>query len=702
MLNCAFHGTGFERAGLLLLVVSGLCFSDLLAADEVAANAGFSPKTHGQWQLVTESEASAVVGPGALDPNVLSVRLQTSPRGRASDVSLRHALTLAPAQDFEVRFQARAQWRRGIQVRLEAAGTPEPEAGTEVILGAQYSKFQLPFRSPVDTGVDLSLCFDLGADLAGVEITDVQIVQGEKTHSLQGSIAAVTLVSEDPPRTDADAAGSKPAVAASPPANDQPPPEATASKPATHQLITHQNAAATVKVLPSQGEEPSRLRLEISNPGQEPWHIQLVAPCPAVEVGQEYVVRIRIRGDQERKVGIAASRNQPDWANLGLYENRTLTPKWQELSLKFRAELADAKPRIEFDAGGDPVAIEIASISFHAGDKSVELLDLPAKAVAKSDPPAPDKKGPQPPTAPGATRWNLSLAAGGEATIETPPGEPPSTHVRISNPGDKIYSVQLNYPGLEFRKGANCQLSMELRASEPRGVSVAVSHSGAKNNGLGLYDKQPISKEWKKYTFTFHPTEDSNSARIHLDLGLEKGDVEVRNVQLTVDGKAGSLTVGEVVPDADAPVIPAPDQGQTQTLTTPLASLQNDWEFSPGNLKASLIVHSVSPWEAEMTIESSSAAAGRAILRRKLDATDKAKLVGLRFKGRSIGTGTNATLSVEVRLLSAQKTVATYRVELKQEWQEERFEIPSASASPDRLEILAGPTPVVVGVSDIR
>lgn len=615
----------------------------------------------------------------SLNPDSLRVHMIESPRGVASDVSLRRTVSAPAGQEVEVRFQGRAQSRRAIFVRL---GEPNPTSqGTEVVLGAQRSEFQLSFRAPADSN-EVTLSFDLASEMANVEIANVRMLVAGKSVPLSNLAPSVTLVRGEV----VDGAGASEA-----PTAPTPPPSSQDSQ-TRHKLFTHEGAKAAVRELAAEGDVPARLRLEIANPGTKIWHIQFAVPCPPIEVGKECEVKIRVRADKERKIAVAASRSGPDdWSNVGLYQTRSITPQWQELLLKFQPSLAEAKPRIQFDVGGDASAIEIGGIVFRTQDQSVDLMALPPPAAPKAPSTGPAEAAGSP--------WKLSRADGGEARLEMLGDDGAVMAVRIANPGNKIYSVQLNRTGLTFRKGSKCELSMELRASQPRTAAVAVSHSGAKNSELGLYSKRELSTEWKKYSFPFRPTEDSDSARVHLDLGQSPGDVEIRDVQLTVDGSRTALGPGPSPPAPSvrttedvAPSSPSPPQKASAASS----ALLEDWQFSSEGVKAMLTVRSLAPWHAEMVVEPPSSPEGRALLRRGIRSS-QAPFV-LRVQGKPLGP-VSGPAKVELRLFAGTDLLTTKSVDLSENWRDVTLATGPGSVQPDRIEVIA-PSPMVVGVSE--
>jgi hypothetical protein len=101
------------------------------------------------------------------------------------------------------------------------------------------------------------------------------------------------------------------------------------------------------------------------------------------------------------------------------------------------------------------------------------------------------------------------------------------------------WHVQVNQPGLKFRKGEPYTLVFQARADGPRRIAVDAKQAHAPYQQLWSTEV-PLSNAWRTYRFTFQPDADDDDGRITLSqLGERTGALWFAAVSLRPGGVAG-------------------------------------------------------------------------------------------------------------------------------------------------------------------
>lgn len=116
-----------------------------------------------------------------------------------------------------------------------------------------------------------------------------------------------------------------------------------------------------------------------------------------------------------------------------------------------------------------------------------------------------------------------SLKADGEAMVFT-----------ITDIDDTNWHVQAAQTGLDLADGKDYVLKFQIKASEPRNVSIAAIIDQDDWHGVGLYETFAVDKDFSSQEFTFTASNTlPKKNRLNFDLGEAKGTVTVKDVTLT-------------------------------------------------------------------------------------------------------------------------------------------------------------------------
>lgn len=125
-------------------------------------------------------------------------------------------------------------------------------------------------------------------------------------------------------------------------------------------------------------EGEAELRVDHIKLGEaaDPWSVQLNRDALAIEAGQEYTVRFRVRAAGPRAVRFGVAQAHPPWNQLGLWKTVTVGTRWQWEQATFTAAASDTQARLSFVLGDDVSAVEINDLTLDG--RGGNLLTPPA------------------------------------------------------------------------------------------------------------------------------------------------------------------------------------------------------------------------------------------------------------------------------------------------------------------------------------
>ena len=138
-----------------------------------------------------------------------------------------------------------------------------------------------------------------------------------------------------------------------------------------------QHQGATIEATIEDGSPPGTrnvravekaLRLRVTKPGAESWHLQFYQGGLKLAAGRPYTVRFWAKADAARTISASVTSAHAPWRNLGLSASPRLTTEWREFRYVFNAAAADDNARSGFSSfGGEGATVWITGLSFKAG-----------------------------------------------------------------------------------------------------------------------------------------------------------------------------------------------------------------------------------------------------------------------------------------------------------------------------------------------
>ncbi|HZJ17786.1 MAG TPA: carbohydrate binding domain-containing protein [Chthoniobacteraceae bacterium] len=129
-------------------------------------------------------------------------------------------------------------------------------------------------------------------------------------------------------------------------------------------LERHEGAEATAEVGQIEGAHPDpthvngapRVRIAVTKPGKEPWHVQFVQGGLKVEGGRSYTLEFRAKADAPCSVRASASQAHEPWT---VFDSKAidLTREWKSFRFTFRAKENDVNARIALTSLGSQTGV---------------------------------------------------------------------------------------------------------------------------------------------------------------------------------------------------------------------------------------------------------------------------------------------------------------------------------------------------------
>lgn len=113
--------------------------------------------------------------------------------------------------------------------------------------------------------------------------------------------------------------------------------------------------------LPADAPTEVRVAIAVADSGPT-WHIQLNQSGLAVRELTGYSVRLRIRADSARTLGIGFLQAHEPWTPIGFYRSVNVDTAWRTVDEYFIAGIDDADTRLALDLGGSAINVTLADV----------------------------------------------------------------------------------------------------------------------------------------------------------------------------------------------------------------------------------------------------------------------------------------------------------------------------------------------------
>lgn len=241
------------------------------------------------------------------------------------------------------------------------------------------------------------------------------------------------------------------------------------------------------------------LRISVNGPAREekPSTVQVSHELLSTEEGGIYEVSFVAKAAENRRIYFGVIEDEAPWNGIGVYEPIDLTNKWKRVTKRFKATKSVGRPRILFQVGSYPGAVELAEISFSG-------------------------------------KWVLYAQEGSSAELFRLITDPSVLRVRILKlgEGESASRASLFRPDIEVEKDKQYTVAFRGKARKSRPIRVAAGLADAPYSPLGFYRKVDLTEEWQAFSFPFQSNADAKNARLYFELGDGESGIEVSDVSL--------------------------------------------------------------------------------------------------------------------------------------------------------------------------
>lgn len=250
--------------------------------------------------------------------------------------------------------------------------------------------------------------------------------------------------------------------------------------------------------------------VNIKNPGNNAWDIQLSQTDITLKAGQRYDISFRAKA--EANMSITAAIINASSFNLYAGNPFQITTSWELYSFDFVAP-ANATASFNIDLGA------------HSGIIYFDDLQM------KTPPPDTNNQVKNADFSSGDSEWHLTTLLPAMANGRIVDGE---YAVTITNSGENPWDVHVGQTGLNVEKGKEYTVSFDAYADTPTEVFPLVGKNAEPWTVYGDSGQIMLSTNRKTYTFRFIMNEPTDTiARMGFDIGQSAGTIYFDNIFLS-------------------------------------------------------------------------------------------------------------------------------------------------------------------------
>jgi hypothetical protein len=245
-----------------------------------------------------------------------------------------------------------------------------------------------------------------------------------------------------------------------------------------------------------------------------PWDTQLATdPIPLID-GVEYTIMLWARAEEEGAIMRVSVSQFPQDYFYG--DDISLTTEWEQYSWTFTGQELPEGSRIVLDMGTTNVPFVIDNITLVATGMAGASNILTNSNFED-----------------GLTGWEV-LNGGDAIAITSDEAHSGSSSVRVEPAGGNPWDRQMASDGVPLTFEGTYEIKLWAKAEGPGGVMrVSVSQWDGQGADYFYGDDIEIAEEWTEYSWTFQVTNDLETHRVVLDMGVGTQVFYIDDVTLT-------------------------------------------------------------------------------------------------------------------------------------------------------------------------
>jgi len=270
--------------------------------------------------------------------------------------------------------------------------------------------------------------------------------------------------------------------------------------------LTYNHAEATSNFNVSNGN----CHIEINNPSNTNWHIQLIHRDIPLEQ-KTYTVSFRARANSARPIVFNWAENGGEY-KIYHQETANLTTNWQTFSYTINSTIRDLDARIVFFLGLQSAGVYLDDVVIEEADCGADNCELVSNgdfAGNHSDWLTYDHGS-------ASSTWNFSNNI---------------AHANINNSGDALWYVQLIHTNIALEQNKTYNISIRAKASAARKMDF-ILHKQSGDFKTYYSERLDLTTDWQTYNFNFTSGVTDLDARIVFFLGQESADVYFDNMSI--------------------------------------------------------------------------------------------------------------------------------------------------------------------------
>ena len=269
----------------------------------------------------------------------------------------------------------------------------------------------------------------------------------------------------------------------------------------------------------SRPEDQYLVKVDRIHTDGKPWQVKLTGCHYSIRKGELYRVQVSVRSRGNRPLTFGVSQSYSPFDVVGLCENIVIQDEFQEFQGDFIAD-QDEEVSIFFWLGGDTSAVEILNADLRPVQVS-RLWTLRRKE--------------------GCYAWRVATDDPERVVIELGQKDSPDTSDQTSALTSSAWDVTATTPIRSVEKGCWYRVTVAIRSSQERPVTVAVCRPKEPWDILGFCERLVVTPKQRKFTFDFQATCSELTPNLIVAVGENSTLVEIASLDVVAIPESSAL-----------------------------------------------------------------------------------------------------------------------------------------------------------------
>jgi len=263
--------------------------------------------------------------------------------------------------------------------------------------------------------------------------------------------------------------------------------------------------------------ETRELHLDVSEGGDSPEAVQLSQTGLQFLKGNTYALTFEGRAEENQSIEVAFLSKDGTVRYAEQEVQLTNDMNTHEVTFEMPQDITDREGQLVFNTGGKSASIYLDNVVLLQTSSFIDYSNVDLYPLTNGDFTA------------GLDNWStyIHFDAGAEITADS--GE---LEAHITNPGNEMWSVLLEQPGLQLSKGVTYELSFDARSTVARDIELTVENASYQRY---FSEKISLGTETQSFDYEWNMTaDDTASLKFLMGQFAEAHDIYIDNVVLQV------------------------------------------------------------------------------------------------------------------------------------------------------------------------